>query len=61
MDVERLWRQLAQDGECRPLITLGEARAAVILLQQLEAQGGDAGDAAGDLVERIARRLPAEG
>ncbi|AZM46589.1 hypothetical protein DMB38_12885 [Streptomyces sp. WAC 06738] len=41
-----------------PLVTVGEARAVVLLLQQLADSEGAVGWAARDVAGRIARRLP---
>ncbi|MFD8866036.1 hypothetical protein ACFV1F_16955 [Streptomyces sp. NPDC059590] len=59
MDETHLWTLIEDQAEREPLITRGEARAAVQLLRQLGKQGGEGADAAGDLAARIARRLPA--
>ncbi|WP_086711205.1 hypothetical protein [Streptomyces antimycoticus] len=60
MDETRLWTQIEAPGERRPLLTLGEARAVVQLLQLLGEQRGEAAEAAAELAANLARRLPAE-
>lgn len=60
MDEARLWAQIGDQGERLPLLTLGEARAVLQLLQQLAEQHGGGADAAAELVGALARRLPAE-
>ncbi|MCQ6250888.1 hypothetical protein [Streptomyces malaysiensis] len=54
MDEAQIWEQLEDQGERRPLLTPGEARAVVVLLCR---EGSDAG---AELAARLARRLPAE-
>ncbi|MFI6771163.1 hypothetical protein [Streptomyces sp. NPDC050355] len=49
------------DEERLPLLTLGEARAAVELLQRLADGRGDGAFAARQLAGKLARRLPADG
>lgn len=53
----RLWALVETPGEREPLITRGEARAAVELLRLYGEQGADV---AAELADRIARRLPAD-
>ncbi|MDN3056898.1 hypothetical protein PH213_20555 [Streptomyces sp. SRF1] len=54
MDEAQIWEQLEHRGEREPLITPGEARAAIPLLRR------EGSDAAAELAARLARRLPAE-
>lgn len=49
---------IEDQAEQQPLLTLGEARAAVQLLQRLAEQDGELADVAAELVTRIGRRLP---
>ncbi|KIZ15636.1 hypothetical protein [Streptomyces natalensis] len=49
------------DEERLPLLTLGEARAAVELLQLLAAAPSEGAVAARHLAGNLARRLPADG
>ncbi|MFI0776348.1 hypothetical protein [Streptomyces sp. NPDC021212] len=54
MDETQLWTLIGDQGEREPLITPGEARAAVQLLRR---EGSPVAD---ELAVRLARRLPAE-
>ncbi|MFI0768605.1 hypothetical protein ACH4TQ_27515 [Streptomyces sp. NPDC021218] len=54
MDETQLWRQIEDQGERQPLLTLGEAQAVVQLLRR---EGSDAAD---ELATRLTRRLPTE-
>ena len=54
MDEAQLWEQIEDQAERQPLITPGEARAAVQLLRR---EGSPVAD---ELAVRLARRLPAE-
>ncbi|MFF5589703.1 hypothetical protein [Streptomyces hygroscopicus] len=54
MDEALLWQQIEDQAERQPLLTIGEARAAVALLRR---EGSPAAD---ELAARIARRLPAK-
>ncbi|MFF4479474.1 hypothetical protein ACFY1A_20980 [Streptomyces sp. NPDC001520] len=56
MDEALLWQQIEDQGEREPLITRGEARAVIQMLHLLTERC----DVAGELAERLARRLPAE-
>ncbi|MBP8538571.1 hypothetical protein [Streptomyces sp. MK37H] len=58
MDEAQLWEQIEDQGEREPLITRGEARAAVALLQLLGERGGPGADVAAELAAALARRLP---
>lgn len=60
MDGTRLWALIETEGEYEPLLTRGEARAVLPLLQHLAEQSGELADIADELVTRLARRLPAE-
>ncbi|NUH35287.1 hypothetical protein HUF15_00635 [Streptomyces samsunensis] len=57
MDEVRLWAPIEESGEREPLITRGEARAAVALLQMLSVRGGPGADVATELATTLARRL----
>lgn len=60
-DVETHLLALVEDDTDRlPLLTLGEARAAVELLRILAAAGGDGAVVADHLAARLARRVPAD-
>ncbi|MEU1373002.1 hypothetical protein ABZ442_04970 [Streptomyces triculaminicus] len=56
----RLWALIDDQDDRLPLVTLGEARAVVALLQALAAGGGPDTGLADELAARFARRLPAE-
>ncbi|WP_107426112.1 hypothetical protein [Streptomyces milbemycinicus] len=60
MDEAYLWAQLEDQTERQPLITRGEARAAVALLRHLAEQRGKLANVAEELAGNLARRLPAE-
>ncbi|MEE4598247.1 hypothetical protein V2J94_41500 [Streptomyces sp. DSM 41524] len=60
MDEARLWALIEEPGEREPLITRGEARAAVQLLQYLAEQSGPGADVAAELAGALAQRVPAE-
>ncbi|MEU1800867.1 hypothetical protein [Streptomyces sp. NPDC019937] len=60
MDEARLWALMEEPGEREPLVTRGEARAAVALMQLLGEHGGELAAAADELAARIGRRLSAE-
>lgn len=57
----RLWELVEADGDCLPVVTLGEARAVVQLLLSLARRGGEGAMVADGLAARIARRLPTIG
>lgn len=55
-----LWALVEEKGERLPLLTLGEARATVELLQLLGREDGEGADVAYHLAGSLARRLPSE-
>ncbi|NUS89383.1 MAG: hypothetical protein HOY75_43460 [Streptomyces sp.] len=55
-----LWDLLESGGERIPLLTVPEARAAMLLLQVLASGDGVGHEQALTLVGRISRRLPEE-
>lgn len=57
---ERLWALLEEGGDRIPLVTMGEARAAMLLLQLLGSGDGAGSDQAYQLASALARRLPDE-
>lgn len=59
MDEAQLWQLIEDQGEREPLITRGEARAVVQLLQHVAGQRGELADVAAELAGNLARRLPA--
>lgn len=56
---ERLRALVEPQEERLPLLTLGEARAAVELLQLLSLGDGEGSEVAYELAGRLGRRLPA--
>ncbi|MFI2078541.1 hypothetical protein [Streptomyces triculaminicus] len=56
----RLWALIEDQADRQPLVTLGEARAVVALLQVLAAGDSAEAELADELAGRLARRLPAE-
>ncbi|WP_159073672.1 hypothetical protein [Streptomyces sp. RTd22] len=60
MDEAQMWTLIGDQGEREPLLTRGEARALLPLLQHLADQGDACADVADELAGRLARRLPAE-
>ncbi|MFF5668858.1 hypothetical protein ACFY8S_01760 [Streptomyces hygroscopicus] len=60
MDEAQLWQLIEDQGERVPLITRGEARAVVQLLQHLAEQRGELAVIAAEMAGGLARRLPAE-
>lgn len=57
MDEARLWALIEDQAERLPLLTLGEARAAVQLLGE---QRGELADVAAELAGSLRARFPAE-
>lgn len=56
----RLWALVESREHRLPLLTLGEARAVVELLQILSCGDGEGSEVAYQLAGSLARRLPAE-
>ena len=56
---ERLWMQVEAEAERQPLLTLGEARAVVHLLEVFSHSDGEGAELARHLSGMLARRLPA--
>lgn len=57
---DRLWALVESREDRLPLLTLGEARAVVELLQILSCEDGEGSGVAYHLAGSLARRLPAE-
>ena len=57
---ERLWMQVEEEAERQPLLTLGEARAVVHLLELFSHSDREGAEVARHLSGMLARRLPAE-
>ncbi|MFV8127509.1 hypothetical protein [Streptomyces syringium] len=55
-----LWVLLDDGAERLPLLSLAEARAAVVLLRRLGDTGGEGAEVAQHLVSALGRRMPAE-
>jgi hypothetical protein len=57
---EKLWTWAEEGGERLPLVTLGEARAAMYLLQTLASGDSEGHEIAFHLASALARRIPCD-